>query len=158
MIRNRVTDLSMRVMNGVHRAVLALSRGRVGWRVGPMAVVELHTTGRKSGVQRSTMLTAPIHDQDRAVLVASKGGDDRNPTWYLNLVAQPDVELSERGVTRPMRARTASAAEKAELWPRIVRAYPGYAAYQRRTTRDIPVVICEPRTPSRGPHPTAQSS
>ncbi|MGY4857186.1 nitroreductase/quinone reductase family protein [Cryobacterium sp. AP23] len=147
MISNRVTDLSMRAMNGVHRAILTLTRGRVGWRIGPMHVVELHTIGRTSGQRRSTMLTAPIHEPGLVVLIASKGGDDRHPFWYLNLVAHPDVELTEHGVTRPMRARTAGAAEKAALWPRIVRANPGYAGYQRKTSRDIPVVICEPRTP-----------
>ncbi|PXA67893.1 nitroreductase/quinone reductase family protein [Cryobacterium arcticum] len=147
MISNRLTDLSMRAMNGVHRAVLALSRGRLGWKIGPMPVVELHTIGRTSGQRRSTMLTAPIHEPDRVVVIASKGGDDRHPFWYLNLVAQPDVELTENGVTRPMRARTATEAEKAALWPAIVRANPGYAAYQRKTSRDIPVVICTPRTP-----------
>ena len=145
MISNRLTDLSMRAMNGVHRAVLALSRGRLGWKIGPMPVVELHTIGRTSGQRRSTMLTAPIHEPDRVVVIASKGGDDRHPFWYLNLVAHPDVELTENGVTRPMRARTATEAEKAALWPVIVRANPGYAGYQRKTSRDIPVVICEPR-------------
>ena len=79
------------------------------------------------------------------MLVASKGGDDRHPEWYLNLTANPEVELTVDGATRPMRARTASTEEKAELWPRIVSAYRGYGGYQRRTTRDIPVVICEPR-------------
>ncbi len=108
--------------------------------------VELHTTGRKSGSRRSCMLTAPIHDEQRTVLVASKGGDDRDPDWYGNLVAEPDIELTIAGTTRPMRASTASAEEKAELWPQIVSAYKGYAGYQSRTTRDIPVVICEPRT------------
>ena len=146
MISNRVTDLSMRAMNGVHRAVLTLTRGRLGWKIGPMPVVELHTVGRTSGKRRSTMLTAPIHEPDRVVLIASKGGDDRHPFWYRNLVDHPDVELTENGVTRMMRARTASEAEKALLWPRIVRAYPGYGSYQRKTARDIPVVICEPRT------------
>lgn len=91
------------------------------------------------------MLTAPVHGEGRYVLVASKGGDDRNPNWYLNLVAHPEVELTIRGETLPMRARTATPAEKADLWPKIVAAYSGYAAYQTRTTRDIPVVICEPR-------------
>ena len=147
MISNRVTDLSMRAMNGVHRAILTLTRGRLGWTIGPMHVVELHTIGRTSGQRRSTMLTAPIHEPGMVVLIASKGGDDRHPFWYLNLVAYPQVELTEHGVTRPMLARTAGAAEKAALWPRIVRANPGYAGYQRKTSRDIPVVICEPRTP-----------
>ena len=147
MTSDRLTDLSMRAMNAVHRSLQVLSRGRLGWKIGPMPVVELHTIGRKSGVRRSTMLTAPIHEPDRVVLIASKGGDDRNPFWYLNLLAQPDVELTENGRTRPMRARTASEAEKTALWPPIVRAYSGYAGYQKKTTRDIPVVICEPRTP-----------
>ena len=144
-LRNRATDLSMRALNGVHRMLLALSGGRLGWTIGTMQAVELHTIGHSSGLPRSTMLTAPIHEGGRYVLVASKGGDDRHPFWYGNLVAQPEVELTIRGVTRPFRARTASSAEKAELWPRIVAAYPGYGAYQRRTERDIPVVICEPR-------------
>ena len=144
-LRNRATDLSMRAMNGVHRMLLALSGGRLGWTIGTMQTVELHTIGRSSGLPRSTMLTAPIHEDGRYVLVASKGGDDRHPFWYNNLVAQPEVDLTIRGVTRPFRARTASSAEKAALWPRIVAAYPGYRAYQRRTERDIPVVICEPR-------------
>jgi len=147
MTSDRLTDLSMRAMNAVHRSLQVLSRGRLGWKIGPMPVVELHTIGRKSGERRSTLLTAPIHEPDRVVLIASKGGDDRNPFWYLNLLAQPDVELTENGRTRPMRARTASEAEKTALWPAIVRAYSGYAGYQKKTTRDIPVVICEPRTP-----------
>lgn len=146
MLPARFTDLSLRALTGVHRAVLALTRGRLGWRIGPMPVVELHATGRATGRRRSTLLTAPIHEPDRVVLVASKGGDDRHPAWYLNLVAEPLVDLTEVGVTRPMRARTATGAEKAALWPAIVRAYPGYAAYQQKTSRDIPVVICEPRT------------
>lgn len=146
-ISNRVRDLFMRGMNGLHRGVLGVSRGRLGWTIGPMAVVELHTIGRSSGQRRSTMLTAPIHEPGRVVLIASKGGDDRHPFWYLNLVAHPDVELTHHGVTRPMRARTATAAEKTALWPAVVRAYSGYAGYQNKTSRDIPVVICEPRRP-----------
>jgi deazaflavin-dependent oxidoreductase (nitroreductase family) len=134
----------MKAMNLTHRGVLAVSGGRLGRRIGTMPVVELHTTGRSSGKRRSTMLTAPIHGDDRVVLVASKGGDDRDPDWYRNLVADPNVELTIDGTTRSMVARTASAEEKQELWPQIVEAYRGYAGYQRRTDRDIPVVICEP--------------
>ncbi|MCY7405383.1 MAG: nitroreductase family deazaflavin-dependent oxidoreductase [Cryobacterium sp.] len=147
-LRHRVTDLGMRAMNVIHRMLLTATRGRLGWTIGTMQAVELHTIGRSSGQRRSTMLTAPVHENGRYVLVASKGGDDRHPFWYLNLVAQPDVHLSIRGVTRPYRARSASSAEKAELWPRIVAAYPGYGAYQGKTEREIPVVICEPRPES----------
>jgi deazaflavin-dependent oxidoreductase (nitroreductase family) len=140
-----LTDLSMKAMSRVHRAVVHLSGGRVGGSARGMPVVELHTVGRTSGRPRSTMLTAPVVDGDRVVLVASKGGDDRDPDWYRNLVAHPEVELTLGGQRRPMRARPASAAQKAELWPRVIAANPGYAGYQRRTERDIPLVICEPR-------------
>jgi deazaflavin-dependent oxidoreductase (nitroreductase family) len=91
------------------------------------------------------MLTAPVVDGDRIVLVASKGGDDRDPDWYRNLSAHPEIELTMAGRRRPMRARPATIEERSELWPRIVAAYKGYGGYQRRTEREIPVVICEPR-------------
>jgi deazaflavin-dependent oxidoreductase (nitroreductase family) len=144
-VRDTVTDIAGKVLNLTHRLILKVSGGRLGETAFGMPVLELHTTGRKSGQRRSNMLTAPLHDDGRVVLVASKGGDDRHPDWYQNLVANPDVELTIEGKARPMRARTASSEEKAELWPQIVAAYKGYAGYQRRTDRDIPVVICEPR-------------
>ena len=143
-LRNRLTDALMVAMNLLHRAILALTGGRIGWQLGRMTAVQLHTIGRSTGQRRSTMLSAPIRDGDRFVLVASKGGDDRQPQWYLNLVANPDVELTVRDRTFRMRARTATAAEKAQLWPTIVSVNPGYAGYQSKTSRDIPVVICEP--------------
>jgi len=109
-----------------------------------MPVVLLATTGRRSGRRRTVVLSSPVIDGSRVVLVASKGGDDRDPEWYRNLVAHPSVELTIGGVARRMTARTADAQERAELWPRVVGAYGGYAAYQRRTTREIPLVICLP--------------
>ena len=81
----------------------------------------------------------------RCVEIHAKGGDDRDSDWYRNLIAHPDIELTMAGRRRPVRARQASPAEKAELWPRVVAAYPGYGSYQRHTERDIPLVICEPR-------------
>jgi len=144
-IAQTVMDGVVKSMNVIHRAVLKASGGRLGYDLLGMAAVELHTTGRKSGQRRSVMLTSPVFEPDRVVLVASKGGDPRHPDWYTNLVADPDVEITYKGETRPMRARTATPAEKAELWPAIVRAYKGYAGYQKRTERDIPVVILEPR-------------
>lgn len=137
--------MMMRSMNASHRALVAVTGGRVGWSMGSLTVVELHTIGRTTGKRRSTMLNSPVHDNGQYCLVASKGGDDRHPLWFLNLVANPDVELTIRDRTLPMRAHIATPAEKAELWPRIVKAYDGYAQYQKKTTRDIPVVICVPR-------------
>jgi deazaflavin-dependent oxidoreductase (nitroreductase family) len=140
-----VTDLGFKAASRVHRAVLRLTGGRVGGTVIGMPAVELRTTGRTSGQPRWTMLTAPVADEDRVVLVASKGGADRDPDWYRNLVANPDVEVIIAGRRRLMRARTASPEERAELWPQVVAANPGYDGYQRRTQREIPLIICEPR-------------
>ena len=143
--RNKVVDAGFKVMNGLHRGVFAATGGRFPRTLLGMAAVELRTIGRKSGQTRTTMLASPIHDDTRVVLVASKGGDDRDPQWYRNLSANPDVEVLIDGTTRKMRARTASPAEKAALWPDIVAAYKYYDSYQKRADSDIPVVICEPR-------------
>lgn len=141
----RLKDATFRIVTAVHRAVFRVSRGRVLGRLGGMPVVLLTTTGRRSGKRRATMLTAPVHDEERVVLVASFGGDRRHPAWFLNLRHDPDVELAMGGRPRRMRARVASEAEKAALWPSIVGAYRGYDAYQRRTGRDIPVVVLDPK-------------
>jgi len=144
-LQRSITDMGFKVLNETHRATLRLSGGRIGRSAYGMSVVELHTVGRKTGQTRVTVLTSPLHDEDRVVLVASKGGNDRNPQWYGNLTANPDVEILIDGERRELRARTASADERKELWPQILRAYGGYGAYQQKTDREIPVVICEPR-------------
>jgi deazaflavin-dependent oxidoreductase (nitroreductase family) len=109
-----------------------------------MQPVELHHTGRTSGQPRRTMLTAPIFEPDRVVLVASKGGHPDHPDWYKNLVAHPDVELTVDDERRPMRAhRVGGRAGRAVARDRVV--YRGYEGYQRNTDREIPVVILEPR-------------
>jgi deazaflavin-dependent oxidoreductase (nitroreductase family) len=140
-----VVDAGFKLMNATHRAVLKVTGGRYPKTLFGMPAVELHTIGRKTGERRTTMLTAPVHDDNRVVLVASKGGDDRDPQWYRNLTANPDVEVTIDGATKEMRARTASVEEKAALWPEILASYKGYGNYQKRADRDIPVVICEPR-------------
>ncbi len=139
-----VAAVGARVLETTHRALLLATGGRFPQRLGGMETLELHTIGRKSGRRRSTLLTAPLADERRVVVVASKGGHDEHPDWYKNLVANPEVEITRSGLTERFRARTASADEKAELWPQIVRVYGGYAGYQHRSSRDIPVVICEP--------------
>jgi deazaflavin-dependent oxidoreductase (nitroreductase family) len=140
-----LTDLGMKAMNVSHKAVLKVSGGKVLSTAFGMPTIRLTTIGRKSGEPRTTMLTSPVYDANRVVIVASKGGDDRDPLWYRNLTANPDVEILIEGETRKLRARTASPEEKAELWPQIVGAYKGYAGYQTKTERQIPVVICEAR-------------
>ena len=127
-----------------HRASLALTGGHWPRKLAGMQTLELQVIGRKSGVKRSTLLTAPICEASRVVLVASKGGHSDHPQWYKNLVANPDIEITIDGETRAMRARTASPAERDELWRHITGRFGTYAGYQARTDRQIPVVVCEP--------------
>jgi deazaflavin-dependent oxidoreductase (nitroreductase family) len=143
---DRLVDVGAWMLENGHRALLKVTGGRFPRTVMGMKPVELHVTGRKSGKRYSTLLTTPLHDDSRIVVVASKGGHEDHPQWYKNLVVNPDVEVTIDDRTIPMRARTATPEEKAELWPKIVAAYKGYDGYQRNTERDIPVVICEPRT------------
>lgn len=139
------SDLVLKTMNVVHRAILKLSFGKVGWQVGPMPVIELTTTGRKSGQPRTVFLTSPLREGDAYVLVASRGGDDHHPAWFLNLRDNPAVEAKVGGgQRRPMRARVATADERAAMWPKIAAKYRNYAGYQARTEREIPLVLLEP--------------
>ena len=148
-LEETIKDGTHKVMNIGHRLLLALSGGRIGTTIGTMPVYKVTTTGRTSGRSRTVMLTAPVQRDDTLVFVASKGGEDRDPDWYRNLVANPrfTVEPADGGESVTLIARTASAGEKVELWPKIVAAYRGYDGYQTRTDRDIPVVIAEPAAP-----------
>jgi deazaflavin-dependent oxidoreductase (nitroreductase family) len=137
-------EASFKTVTRIHRTLFDISKGRFLARASGMPVVKLTTTGRKSQTPRETMLTTPVHDQGKVVLVASYGGSDRHPSWYLNLRAEPNVTITMDGHQRRMVARTASPEEKAQLWPDIVKANKGYAGYQEKTNRDIPVVILEP--------------
>ena len=137
-------ELCFKAVTRVHEAVFRASRGKLLNRGAGMPVLMLTTTGRKSGQARTTMLTSPLQDGDTIMLVASKGGDDRNPAWFLNLRDHPRVEVTTGGTTKAMTARVADAEEKAVLWPRIVADHGHYAGYQRKTDRDIPVVVLEP--------------
>ena len=135
------TDALFKAMNGVHRGVLKLTGGRVGWNGYGMPVVELTTTGRKSGQKRSVMLTSPLREGSTIVLVASRGGDPTHPAWFLNLRDNPNVEVTMQGRPKtPMRARVATADERARLWPRVIADHKNYAGYQNKTDRSIPVI------------------
>jgi deazaflavin-dependent oxidoreductase (nitroreductase family) len=139
------SDALFKVVNAVHRPLYRMTHGKIGGRGLGMPVLVLTTTGRKSGAKRSVMLTSPLQVDDSIVLVASRGGDDRNPDWYFNIQADPAVEVEREGVVRPMTARIADAAERSELWPRIVADHSNYGDYQRKTEREIPVVVLDPR-------------
>lgn len=128
----------------MHEQLFRATKGRIGASGFGMPVLILGTIGRKSGKLRTVMLTSPVQLGESLVIVASYGGDNRHPTWFLNLRDNPEVEVTMRGSTRKMKARIASPEERAELWPRVTEKYRGYAAYQRRTDREIPLVILEP--------------
>jgi deazaflavin-dependent oxidoreductase (nitroreductase family) len=139
------SDLVLKTMNRVHRVLLGASGDRLGWSFSGMPVIELTTTGRKSGAQRSTMLTSPYQEDSTIVVVASRGGDDTHPAWLLNLRDNPNV-MVKRGhdAPAPMTAEIADAAERARIWPLITAKYSHYAGYQRKTDREIPLVLLRP--------------
>ena len=113
------------------------------WKEGS-SILLLTTRGRKSGESRTTPLIYGRAGDDFMV-VASKGGSDEPPAWYVNLKADPDVEVQVLDEVFPARARTASADEKPRLWETMVGEWPPYADYQERTDREIPVVLLQRR-------------
>jgi deazaflavin-dependent oxidoreductase (nitroreductase family) len=140
------SDTVLKLMNRTHRILIAASGGRAGRSFSGMPVLELTTTGRKSGQLRSTMLTSPYQEGDRTYIVASRGGDDHNPAWFLNLRDNPDVTVSIQGKpAQPMHAEVAGPDERIRVWPLIASKHDNYAGYQRKTQREIPLVVLTPR-------------
>ena len=135
----------MRSLSWLHRSLLRLTGGRFGGELVGLPSLELVTVGRRSGRPRSSMLTAPVTLGETLVIVASAGGNDEHPSWFLNLRDHPQVRVSVGGGPMvDMVARVTTPAEREELWPRIVEALPNYGQYQERTMRVIPVVLLEP--------------
>jgi deazaflavin-dependent oxidoreductase (nitroreductase family) len=120
--------------------------GATGGMLNGTPVVLLTSVGARTGGLRKTPLMRVEHDGTYAV-VASLGGAAHNPQWYHNLVANPHVELQDRGVKRDYRARELTGEEKALWWGRAVAAFPAYADYQKKTRRQIPVFVLEPMEP-----------
>jgi len=130
---------------GVHTVAYRATGGVVGHRFpgfGP--VLLLDHVGAKSGKRRTSPLLY-LEDGEEVVLVASKGGYSKHPAWFHNLLAHPDTTVQIGSRRRPVHARLADPAERERLWPQVVRMYGGYADYQKRTQREIPLVILEPR-------------
>jgi deazaflavin-dependent oxidoreductase (nitroreductase family) len=138
------SDRFLKAMNGVHKGLLKLSGGRLGWTAADMPVLELTTTGRRSGRPRSVMLTSPYSDGDRIVIVASKGGEDTHPAWFLNLRENPQVRVSMKGAPGvALLASLAPSEERARLWPIVISDQARYAGYQENTDREIPLVLLQ---------------
>jgi len=121
--------------------------GEKGHRWRGVTTLLLTTRGRKTGKLRRTALIYG-RDGERYLVVASQGGADWNPNWYLNLAQTPEVELQVGADTFPAKARTANPEEKPELWRIMTSIWPDYDVYQARCARDIPVVILERRSPT----------
>jgi deazaflavin-dependent oxidoreductase (nitroreductase family) len=139
------SSFRFKAMNVIHRIVLAVTGGRLGWTAMDMPVLELTTTGRQSGQPHSVMLTSPLQEGAVYVIVASGGGDVRPPAWFLNLRDNPDVEVRLQGEPRhQMCARVATAAERERLWPLVIADHANYAGYQSKTTREIALALLEP--------------
>jgi deazaflavin-dependent oxidoreductase (nitroreductase family) len=139
------SDFALKTMNAVHRITLAVSFGKLGWSAAGMPVLELTTIGRKSGEARTCMLTSPLQEGDAYVIVASRGGDDHHPAWFLNLQANPSVDVVIGGKPKQkMTATVATAEQRAEMWPKVAAKFKNYAGYQDKTSREIPLVLLTP--------------
>jgi F420H(2)-dependent quinone reductase len=137
--RNRFTEAMWRLHGFLYR----VSGGRIGSRMVGLPVLMLTTKGRKSGEARSSVLTY-LPKGRSSVVFASNAGEPRHPAWWLNLLADPHATVQRGQEVLQIVAREADGEERKQLWDEIVRAYDGYAEYERRTTRRIPVVVLEP--------------
>ena len=136
----KLKDTFTRTVTALHTQVYRRTGGKFGAKAGSTTMGLLTTTGRRSGEPRTTPLNI-MADGDRWLLVASYGGDDRDPQWFRNLQANPEATIQLGAEKIPVRAAIATPEEKKTLWPKVVGAYKGYDGYQRKTSRDIPVVI-----------------
>lgn len=132
----------VRVLGRFHARIYRLTGGRFVGRVGKAPILLLTTTGRRSGEPRTAPLLF-LQDGQQLAIVASFGGHPTHPVWYLNLEANPEVHVQVGRDRFAATARTASAEERRRLWPLFVEMYPGYAGYQEKTSREIPVVVLE---------------
>jgi F420H(2)-dependent quinone reductase len=133
-----------RLMQG-HAVIYRATGGAIGHHIpGLPPMLLLDHVGAKSALKRTAPLIYAVDGQD-LVIVASKGGYPKNPAWYDNLMANPDTTVQVGSERRTVRARLAGGEERTRLWPLVVSRYPSYESYQRRTDRELPLVVLEPR-------------
>ena len=130
----------VRFLGRLHSHIYRLTGGRFVGRVGKAPILLLTTTGRRSGQPRTAPLLY-LRDGEKLAIVASFGGNPTHPIWYLNLTTNPEVEVQVGRERFAATARTAPSADRERLWPLFVAMYSGYAGYQEKTTREIPVVL-----------------
>jgi deazaflavin-dependent oxidoreductase (nitroreductase family) len=135
----------LRRLMGGHAAIYRATAGLVGHRVpGFPPMLLLDHVGAKTATKRTSPLVY-ARDGENVILVASKGGYPSNPAWFHNVIANPDTSIQIGSRRRQVHARMAGPEERRRLWPKVVEVYGGYEDYQRRTEREIPLVILEPR-------------
>jgi deazaflavin-dependent oxidoreductase (nitroreductase family) len=142
--RRLLVRSATRYLGAFHRLLYRASGGRIGGQLWDLPIVLLTTTGRRTGKRRTVPLCS-LRDGDDVVVIASYGGLDQPPAWWLNLEANSHAELQDGRVRRAVTARNADPDERARLWAEVTSRAPGYLEYERRTTREIPVVILQPR-------------
>ncbi len=140
---SRVAVTAQKWATKLHTSLFRATAGRVGGRIVGSPVLLLNATGRKTGLRRTNPLLY-LRDGDRYVTVASNGGTRGHPAWWLNLKAHPEATVEVGGCKVRVRAEEASTEEKARLWPKLVEMYPSYEGYQKKTDREIPVVVLHP--------------
>ena len=138
--RERLRRVLIRALSRIHARVYRFSRGRILDRIAGMPVLLLTTTGRESGKPRTAALTY-FRDGADLVVIGSFGGSDLSPAWWLNLQRDPQASVLIGGTTSTVTARAATAEEHDRLWPLVTTTHPGYARYQERTARLIPLVM-----------------
>lgn len=131
---------AMRVFGALHGGLYRLSGGRLGGKVGTAPILLLTVTGRKSGQPRTVPLGFS-RDGARLLVVASALGAPNDPAWYRNLRDHPRVTVRLGAETRSLIAETATGEERAQLWQRLIIEFPHFVEHQRKTTRELPVVI-----------------
>jgi len=131
------------MVSGTHEFWYRLSGGWIGGRFGRAPILLLTTTGRKSGRKRTTPLVY-LPDGDNMVIIASNGGSDRHPEWWLNLRSEPKAEVQVGRDLKSVIAKKAEGEERDRLWREVNEMYHGYDEYQRITEREIPVVVLRP--------------
>jgi deazaflavin-dependent oxidoreductase (nitroreductase family) len=143
-LADRTWPILTRLMGG-HAKIYRATNGLIGYRVpGAPPMLLLDHVGAKSGKRRTSPLVF-ARDGQNIILIASKGGYPKSPAWFHNLVANPDVTIQIGSKRFDVHARVAKPEERERLWRLAVEVYGGYEDYQRRTEREIPLVVLEPR-------------
>lgn len=143
-VNSPLTDFFFKCMSRINTFMYRRGGGEgLGGTFQKIPVALLTTTGRKSGQPRVSPLYF-LRDGNRVVVAASKVGAAKNPMWYLNLKANPKVQVQIKKEVLDLTARDATDEERANYWPQLVKMYPSYDDYQSWTDRQIPIVVCEP--------------